>query len=570
MNEWKGNSEALRTYFHGKLDDNGKCVPAEKIKGMPGHSWEDVSNDENCGTVLNQDFIDISFDSKELSDAFWNMAADNDWESLIFENPENNQIHSIWKKPKNWKFKDGQDIKLACGLIADLHGGSTFIRIKCNGVARFPPLYEPEHIQEVPEELYPVNSSAYPFGVTEGGRNSILSKMVTNFIYNTKFDREIIERIISNTNQYIFAEPLPESELVTILRDETFKDLENRGLKTINAAELFQTEIKPTEFVVDKLIPIGLELVASPPKYGKSWMMLDLSIAVASGTDFMGFPTNQCGVLYLALEDRLDRLKERMLKITNGKPFPAGLEIAIDAPPLGDGFIEYLEDFLDKHPETKLVIIDTFVKIRGIPNGKESAYAIDSREAGELKKFADQRNISVILVTHTRKGIDPTDPFANITGTYGVAGAADDMIVLTKEKRSDTLTKMSVTGRDVTFEEYPIIFNKDLCKWVRQGDNYELEAAKQENELQYAEYLTGNIRKTLLKLLEENNGIWQGRCNEILEKSREYGAPIDLTSQKLGKELARIQGFLCSDQIVHTEMSQGKKSGKKHKFEMTS
>lgn len=569
MNEWKGNSEAFKTYFHGKLDDNGKCVPAEKIKGMPGHSWEDVKNDENCGTVLNQDFIDISFDSKELSDAFWNMAADNDWESLIFENPENNQIHSIWKKPKNWKFKDGQDIKLACGFIADLHGGSTFIRLKCNEVARFPPLYEPEQIQEIPEELYPVNSSAEPFGMAEGERNSVLSKMVTNFVYNTKFDREIIERIIFNTNKYIFSEPLPESELVTILRDETFKDLENRGLKTINAAELFQTEIKPTEFVVDKLIPIGLELVASPPKYGKSWMMLDLSIAVASGTDFMGFPTNQCSVLYLALEDRLDRLKERMLKITNGKPFPAGLEIAIDVPPLGDGFIEYLEDFLDKHPETKLVIIDTFVKIRGIPNGKESAYAIDSREAGELKKFADQRNISVILVTHTRKGIDPTDPFANITGTYGVAGAADDMIVLTKEKRSDTLTKMSVTGRDVTFEEYPVIFNKDLCKWIRQGDNYELEAAKQENELKYAEYLTGNIRKTLLKLLEENNGIWQGRCNEILEKSREYGAPIDLTSQKLGKELARIQGFLYSDKIVHTEISKGKAS-KVHKVEMTS
>lgn len=134
MNEWKGNSEAFKTYFHGKLDDNGKCVPAEKIKGMPGHSWEDVKNDENCGTVLNQDFIDISFDSKELSDAFWNMAVDNDWESLIFENPENKQIHSIWKKPRDWKFKDGQDIKLACGFIADLHGGSTFIRLKCIGL----------------------------------------------------------------------------------------------------------------------------------------------------------------------------------------------------------------------------------------------------------------------------------------------------------------------------------------------------------------------------------------------------------------------------------------------------
>ena len=93
-----------------------------------------------------------------------------------------------------------------------------------------------------------------------------------------------------------------------------------------------------------------------------------------------------------ALEDRYDRLKERMLKITKGKPFPDGLEIAIDAPALGEGFIEYVEEFLSDHPETKLIIIDTFVKIRGIPSGKESAYAIDSREAGTLKKFADQHN----------------------------------------------------------------------------------------------------------------------------------------------------------------------------------
>ena len=321
----------------------------------------------------------------------------------------------------------------------------------------------------------------------------------------------------------------------------------------MNAAELFHTEIKPTEFIINNLIPVGMVLVASPPKYGKSWMMLDMSISVADGNSFLGFTTNKCGVLYLALEDRYDRLKERMLKITKGKPFPDGLEIAIDAPALGEGFIEYVEEFLSDHPETKLIIIDTFVKIRGIPSGKESAYAIDSREAGTLKKFADQHNMAVILVTHTRKSIDTSDPFANITGTFGVAGAADDMIVLTKEKRSDNLTKMSVTGRDVTYEEYPIVFDSNSCKWVRQGESYELTAAQQENELKYMEYFTGNIRKTLVKLLEDNGGIWQGRCNEILDKSREYGTPISLTSQKLGSELATINDFLYRDNILHTE-----------------
>lgn len=566
VSEWNGNSETFRSYFHGTLDTNGDSVPAEKIKDVPGHPWDEVKNDQNFGTVLNDGFIDISFDSKELSDAFWNMAEVNNWECLILENPKNGHIHSFWRITKDWQSKDGRDKKLAVGLIADIHSGSTYIRLRVNGVDRFPPLYEPDHIQEVPKELYPVNSNAEPFGMSEGGRNDTLSRMVKNLIHNTRFTKEQIKSILTNTNKFVFSEPLSDSELEVILRDDTFADMQERKLNTMNAAELFNIDVKPTEFIINGLIPVGLSLVASPPKYGKSWMMLDMSISVAEGQPFLGFTTNKCNVLYLALEDRYDRLKDRMLKITSGKVFPAGLEIAIDAPALGDGFIEYVEDFLNDHPENKLIIIDTFVKIRGIPNGKEAAYALDSREAGILKKFADQHAVAIVLVTHTRKSIDTSDPVSNITGTFGVAGAADDMIILTKEKRSDALTKMSVTGRDVAYEEYPIVFDQNSYKWIRQGESYELAAAQQEHELQFAEYLTGNVRKTLLKLLEENNGIWQGRCNEILDKSRGYGTSIDMTSQKLGKELTRINEFLYNDKIVHTEIGKGTAS-KIHKYE---
>ena len=184
-------------------------------------------------------------------------------------------------------------------------------------------------------------------------------------------------------------------------------------------------DIKPVEFVIEGLVPVGLVLLASPPKYGKSWFCLDMALSVAMGREFLGFKTNKSKVLYLALEDRNDRLKQRISQILGGEMFPAWLNLGIDSETLDNGFIESLDGFLHEHPETKLIIIDTFVKIRGEAKRNESAYGVDSREAGVIKKFADTHNIAVVLVTHTRKGIDPDDPFVNITGTYGVAGAAD-------------------------------------------------------------------------------------------------------------------------------------------------
>ncbi|MCX4257862.1 MAG: phage/plasmid primase, P4 family [Oscillospiraceae bacterium] len=224
MSTWNGNQEAFRTYFHGMLDKDGDCIPAEKVKGMPGHSFEEVCNDENFGAILNEGMLDISFDSKELSDAFWNMAEANDWNCLIFENPKNQQIHSIWKKPPDYKISDGRDKKLACGLIADIHSGSTYIRLKVNGISRFPPSFEPEHIQEVPEELLPVNTNMDLWQMADGdGRNGDLYGYILVLQSQIKADKNIVRRILRNTNDFIFADKLSDDELETIFRDDAFK-----------------------------------------------------------------------------------------------------------------------------------------------------------------------------------------------------------------------------------------------------------------------------------------------------------------------------------------------------------
>lgn len=217
--EWKGNDIAFKGYVIGK----GKQA-IMKVKNVQLLSWDAVQRYRSFGTILNQYFVDISFDTNERSQKFWDMAEKNNWKCLIFENLENGHIHSIWRIPNNWKFKDGRDKKLAVGLIADIHSGSTYIPLRVDGVDRFPPSFEPDDIDEVPVELFPVNTTIDLEGLQEcDGRNEELFRYILILQSQLGLDEELIRKVLYNTNYFIFQEPLSDDELEVILRDEAFQ-----------------------------------------------------------------------------------------------------------------------------------------------------------------------------------------------------------------------------------------------------------------------------------------------------------------------------------------------------------
>ena len=74
-------------------------------------------------------------------------------------------------------------------------------------------------------------------------------------------------------------------------------------IETITAKDLYNMRLPPTRFVVDGLLPRGLHVFAGAPKVGKSWLLLQLALAVASGTPLWGLRTEQGTVLSLCLED---------------------------------------------------------------------------------------------------------------------------------------------------------------------------------------------------------------------------------------------------------------------------
>ena len=353
------------------------------------------------------------------------------------------------------------------------------------------------------------------------------------------------------------------AQLIEITPDwEPPNDQKKPALETITAADLQQKDLPPIKFIVDKLLSVGLNILASPPKYGKSWMVLALCLSVASGGRFLGYMTNQCGCLYLALEDSQRRLKTRMNKLLAGKAAPAGFHFATTASPIDGGLFDELEDFLKKHPDTGLIVVDTLQRVRGASHGKEGAYAADYREVGALKAFADQHNVALLLVHHLRKMKDDGDPFNMISGTNGIMGAADTTMVLTKEKRGDSNATFSVVGRDVESSDTVLRFNKDTCYWENMGDA-DWFAQEQARQL----YQASPIVKTIKKLLEQSPEGWSGTAQQLLEAGRFIArTSLALNARDLSGKLKQLDNPLFEyDSIIHERKSNGSGGGK-HRF----
>lgn len=252
--------------------------------------------------------------------------------------------------------------------------------------------------------------------------------------------------------------------------EEKQDDTASNGIVSISAKDLQDKEFKPIKWVVEGLLPQGLALLVAPPKYGKSWLMLDLCLSVASGQKFLDMPTNKTDCLYLALEDNQRRLQDRMNRVLQGERAPDGFALATGSLDLQDGLLDQLTNYLNFNPGCGLVVIDTLQRGRRTTGKAINAYQADYKDVGILQKFASEREICVVLVHHLRKMKDETDPFAQISGTNGIFGAADSAFVMTRDRRVDDTTKLSVTGRDLEEFELALRLDKTQCRWQNLGD----------------------------------------------------------------------------------------------------
>ena len=325
-----------------------------------------------------------------------------------------------------------------------------------------------------------------------------------------------------------------------------------RKLKTAEA--LMQKDIpEPKVFVgVGEEVPILVEgtcILSAKPKLGKSWLALGMCLAVAKGEDFLGYRTRKCSTLYLDLETSESLQQKRLRKMLKGEITPGKFYLETETDTIEDGFVEQIENYLEQDPDIGVVVIDVFQIIRSpSKNVKETEYEHAYRDITPLNELAQKHHISIILVCHDRKAVDPDDPFLNILGSTGLQGAATQMMVMFRKKKDDPI-HISVKGK--TIDGLPELNVKlENAEWsIVEGGSDEARERKQAKQ----NYLNSEIRRGVVAIAEQY-GEWRGRCSEIIQESILVDAPITDTAKAVGGFLVRNMGWFSVEDDIKIEV----------------
>lgn len=210
-------------FFRGYVETKDKqCV--EKFKGRTDFkTYEQVKSLPEFAGILAEDTILVDLDDGESSDVLFKVVQDYSLNCRVYRTTRGK--HFLFKNSGVGGCKT--HCTLAIGLKADIKVGvkSSYEVLKYGGVER-EILYdtaENEQAQPLPRWLFPVRSKMAFLDMEEGdGRNQALFNYILT-LQSNDFTVEEARETIRIINKYVLKVPLSDSEIETILRDDSFK-----------------------------------------------------------------------------------------------------------------------------------------------------------------------------------------------------------------------------------------------------------------------------------------------------------------------------------------------------------
>ena len=210
------------TFFKGYVPTKDKkCLL--KFKGKSSdelQTYEQVKNLPEYAGILADNIILIDVDNYEQSELLFKIITDLKIKCRIYgttrgkhflfvnDSVDTNKIHT----------------KLACGLEADIKIGSknSYSILKYKNIER-EIIYDCNEYDSVPKWLTPIKTNVDFFKMENGdGRNQALFNYILT-LQSADFSNDEARKTIEIINSYLLTEPLSETELQTILRDEAFQ-----------------------------------------------------------------------------------------------------------------------------------------------------------------------------------------------------------------------------------------------------------------------------------------------------------------------------------------------------------
>ena len=207
------------------------------------------------------------------------------------------------------------------------------------------------------------------------------------------------------------------------------------------------------------------------------------------------------------------------------------LYITHESDRLEAGLVEQLGMWCEDVPHPVLIIIDTLGRVKGAARRGENAYEGDTRILGDLQKFALQRNLAIVCVHHLRKSMADGDYFERISGSMGITGACDSVMVL-QGKRGDENSTLSVGSRD--FESTELIIGFKDGRWsLRSADS---ESWREEQAYTNSPYVRAVVA------MAHRYHRWQGTSSQLAEELVAFGAnALDMEPRKVTAALLEMR-----------------------------
>lgn len=377
-------------------------------------------------------------------------------------------------------------------------------------------------------------------------RNNFLRDLQGKLAGQNLYTPEEIKAQIRTINQTRCDPPLSDDELEKTIFKSTEKWVEKAKTEPIKkekqavdvnkfefpeltkASDLEEEDIPELAVYVgvNEEVPFIVEgtcILSAKSKLGKSWLSLELCDAITKGNEFLGYKTKKCSALYFDFETGKKVRQNRLRKLTKiVGPRAQTFYIVDKAYRMHEGFEQQVEYYMNKDPDIGIIVIDVFTKVVK-PKPKEiNDYEYYYDVISGLNEISRKYHLSIVLVCHDRKTVDPADPFANILGSTALQGATDQMIVMFKSKYDDPVTHLSVKGRTI---DGIVDINAQMKEglWVRAENVATIKKCE--------EYKKSVIYAAVKKVMGLNTK-WRGRCSQFAQYCEEIGIDLELPVDK--------------------------------------